>query len=142
MSFDPKNTHMGSLIKYRIEECGMDLSRISKFFNCSQEEVEEMFLWKSFDTALLLKFSILLKYDFFRVYSQYLILYAPPGSTNYNAVSIKKSPLPRFRKNIYTKEIIDFILEQIISGNKTKKQVIEEYRIPKATLYKWLIKYK
>lgn len=142
MIFDPKNIHMGSLIKQRIEENGIEISRISKFLDCSEIEVEEMFLWKSFDTSVLMKFCILLKYDFFRMYSQYLILYAPPESIKYNTISNEKSALPQFRKNIYTKEIIDFIIEQIISGNKTKKEIIEEYRIPKTTLYKWLIKYK
>ena len=54
----------------------------------------------------------------------------------------KKSALPQFRKNIYTKEIIDFILERIENGEMTKNQVIEQYGIPKTTLYKWIDKYK
>ena len=54
----------------------------------------------------------------------------------------KKITFPQFRKNIYTKEIIDFILEQIETKQKTIKQVIEEYKIPKTTLYKWISKYK
>lgn len=49
--------------------------------------------------------------------------------------------MPQFRKNIYTKEIIYFILEIIQTGEKTKKQVIEDYNIPKTTLYKWIEKY-
>lgn len=59
-----------------------------------------------------------------------------------NKMKAKKSSLPQFRKNIYTKEIIDFILEQIMSEKMTKVEVIAKYRIPKTTLYKWISKYK
>ena len=52
-----------------------------------------------------------------------------------------KTSAPQFRKNIYTKEVIDFILEQISTEEMTKNQVIERYRIPKTTLYKWISKY-
>lgn len=45
-----------------------------------------------------------------------------------------------FRKNIYTREVIDFILEMVEKREKTKKQIIEEYNIPKTTLYKWIEK--
>ena len=53
----------------------------------------------------------------------------------------KKITLPQFRKNIYTKEIIEFILGKIESGEMTKNQVMERYSIPKTTLYKWISKY-
>lgn len=50
--------------------------------------------------------------------------------------------MPHFRKNIYTKEVINFMLEMIETGKKTKSQVISEYNIPKTTLYKWIEKNK
>ena len=40
----------------------------------------------------------------------------------------KKTTLPQFRKNIYTKEIIDFILEQISTKKMTINEVIEKYK--------------
>ncbi|MFN1217641.1 hypothetical protein ACKW6Q_11795 [Chryseobacterium kwangjuense] len=90
-------------------------------------------------TDLLLKWSKLLEYDFFRLYSHHLILFAPlAGKCTKKRVS---SELPQFRKNIYTKEIIDFILELINTGQKTKIQIVEQYGIPKTTLYKWIYKY-
>ena len=106
----------------------------------TEEEIKEMFLQESISTDLLLKWSKLLEYDFFRLYTQHLILYAPPVKQEENENN-KKSSLPQFRKNIYTKEIIDFILEQISNGKMTKNEVIERYRIPKTTLYKWISKY-
>ncbi|MGN7757917.1 hypothetical protein ACTJIV_10605 [Chryseobacterium sp. 22532] len=50
--------------------------------------------------------------------------------------------MPQFRKNIYTKEIIDFVLELTEKGEKTKQQIMDDYDIPKATFYTWIKKYK
>ena len=99
-----------------------------------------MFTKENLSTDILLKWSNLLDYDFFRVYTQHLILYAPLSAVDEKTKVKKKSSLPQFRKNIYTKEVIDFILEQISSGEMTKNRVIERYRIPKTTLYKWISK--
>lgn len=117
-----------------VTESGIELSRICNFLKCTEEEVEQMYQAKSLNTELLFNWSKLLDYDFFRVYSQHLILYAPSSAT-------KKTSLPQFRINIYTKEVINFILEQVKTGEMTKNQVIERYRIPKTTLYKWISKY-
>ncbi|WP_317207615.1 transposase [Chryseobacterium indicum] len=94
---------------------------------------------KSTDTQTLLHWSKLLEYDFFRLYTQHLILYSPPTKTRNPEY---KDTLPKFRKNIYTKEIIDFILEILETGYKTKGQIMAEYGIPKTTLHKWISKYK
>ncbi|MBB6329143.1 hypothetical protein HNP24_000093 [Chryseobacterium sediminis] len=130
--------HIGTMIRDRISECGVELSRICNFFKCREDEIEEMYSQKSFDTEILLKWSKLLQYDFFRVYSMHLILYSPPCSLSPNNTSSK---LPTFRKNVYTQEMIEFILELIENKEKTKLQIIEEYGIPKTTLFKWITKY-
>ncbi len=137
---DFKNLHIGNLIYNRVKERQVEMLRICNFLGCNEKDALQMFKAKSLDTEVLLRWSKLLEYDFFRLYSQHLILYAPPSSQNYNSL-IEKSSLPQFRKNIYTKEVIDFILEEIKSGEMTKKEVIEKYKIPKTTLYKWLSKY-
>jgi hypothetical protein len=141
MILDLKNIHIGNLISQRVAEKGFDSFRICKFLRCTDVEWKSMQSQKSLDTDTLLKLSTLLEYDFFRVYSQYLILYAPQANVHYNSVANKQSLLPYYRKNIYTKEVVDFILEQIENGIKTKAQIIEEYKIPKTTLYKWISKY-
>ena len=135
-----KNIHIGQMIKERIAESGIEISRICNFLKCTEENLVEMYNAKSLDTESLLKWSKILEYDFFRIYTQHLILYAPPSAEK--VVKNQTTQLPQFRKNIYTKEIIDFVLEELNSGNKTKKQIIEEYRIPKTTLYKWISKYR
>ncbi|MCI3938809.1 transposase [Chryseobacterium aahli] len=135
---DFKNIHIGKLIEKKVKDTELELLRISSFLNCSEEDIEKMYASESLDSYILLRWSKLLKYDFFRIYSQHIMLYT---SNHKNNESKKESSLPQFRKNIYTKEIIDFILDALKSGEKTKKQIIEDYRIPKTTLYKWINKY-
>ena len=138
-----KEIHIGSMICKRVTESGIKADRICNFFKCSEDQLTKMYKAETLDSGLILKWSKLLEYDFFRIYTQHLILFAPQGSASYNNVDQNKtSALPAFRKNIYTKEVIDFILELISAGEKTKQQVMSEYRIPKTTLYKWLNKYK
>lgn len=136
-----KNIHIGSLIKQRLSECEIDERRICNFLKCSEQELADMYEQQSLDSEMLLKWCKLLSYDFFRIYSQHLIFYSPPSKVGQDQ-SEKPSTLPTFRKNIYTQEVIDFILEQIFSGEMTKSQVIEHYRIPRTTLYKWIDKNK
>lgn len=141
---DFKSISIGGIINKRVNELDMDISRIINFLKCSEEELQEMYKAESLDTNLLLRWSKLLEYDFFRIYSQHLILFSPPAcqSIKQNQSVMKSEILPQFRKKIYTQEIIDFILELIETKTKTKLQVINEYNIPKTTLYKWIEKYK
>ena len=143
MALDLKNIHIGSMIQSRVEQNEFEMTRICKFMRSSENEIEVMYLQKDLPTDVLLRWSKLLQYDFFRVYSQYLILFAPQKSSvqSIKQKEGKKSALPQFRKNLYTQEIIDFILELVRTGKRTKQQVMEEYNIPKSTLYKWLEKY-
>lgn len=136
-----KHIHIGKIIENGVTESGIELSRICNFFNCTENEIEEMYCSENLPTNILLKWSKLLEYDFFRIYSQHLILYSS-SSANKLVKKQQKKHLPQFRKNIYTKEIIDFILEQIFSEKMTKNEVMEKYNIPKTTLYKWISKYK
>ena len=129
------------MLKTAVTESGIEISRICNFMKCEEEEVKQIYLQENLSTDILLKWSKLLEYDFFRIYSQHLILYAPVSADNENTKT-QKTNLPQFRKNIYTKEIIDFILEQIEKKEMTKNQIIKRYRIPKTTLYKWISKYK
>lgn len=132
-----KNIHIGNIIQELVKEKQIDMSRICNFLKLSEVQITDMFQVESLDTRVLLRWSKLLKYDFFRLYSQHLILYSPPTSMNFKN---EKRKLPVVRKQIYTKEIIDFILELIKNEEKTKKQIVDEYKIPKTTLYKWIAK--
>ena len=137
-----KSIHIGKMIENTVAESRIEISRICNYFKCSDDEIVKMYQSKSLDTEILLKWSKLLQYDFFRMYTQHLILYAPPSANEKRSKENKKQTIPEFRKNIYTKEVIDFIIEQIVTEKMTKKQIIERYNIPKTTLYKWISKYK
>lgn len=135
-----KHIHIGEMIKVLVTERGIDLPRICNFLDSTESDVFMMYSSNSIDSELLLRWSKLLEYDFFRIYSQHLILFSP-SSINKNKEK-QSTSLPQFRKNIYTKEIISYILEKLEKGEITKKKVLEEYNIPKTTLYKWISKYK
>ena len=136
-----KNIHIGGFIKQRVSECEIEHKRICNFMKCSESELLQMYEQESLDSEILLKWSKILAYDFFRIYSQHLIFYSPSAKLLQDG-SIKKTSLPTFRKNIYTQEVIDFILEQIQSKEMSKNDVMERYNIPRTTLYKWIYKNK
>ncbi|MBL1220195.1 transposase [Chryseobacterium sp. L7] len=138
---DLRNINIGYLIKSEVEHNEIEIQRICGFLKCTEQEVEEMYNQTELSTALLLKWSKILEYDFFRLYSQHLILYAPQKKVTTYKTEKKKNILPRFRKNLYTTEMIRFILEMLRTGQKTKDEIVEEYKIPKTTLYKWIEKY-
>lgn len=137
-----KKIHIGQLIAKRMEECAISLERAARFINVSEEEIEKMYTLSSLDSYILLRWSKLLKYDFFRVYTQHLILYAPqyPLRKKDKNVQEAKSELPILKKNIYTYEIISYLVELVESGKKTTKQLQEEYNIPSTTVFRWVNK--
>lgn len=136
-----KEINIGELIENRVTEIGLEMPRICTYLKLKEQDILKIYQTKSIDSEIILQFSKLLEYDFFRIYSQHLILYAP-FVTQQNGKKEKKTSLPQFRKNIYTKEVIYFILKLIKTGKKTKLQIIKEYQIPKTTLYKWISKYE
>lgn len=138
MNFNYKEIHIGTLIKQLVLEKEVDNDRIANFLKVDKAVIEEMYVEKSLDTNLLLRWSKLLEYDFFRIYSQHLLLYAPMPKKETKV----KSTLPSFAKSLYTPEIIAFIIELIELNKKTSTEIIKEYNIPKTTLYKWIKKHK
>lgn len=136
-----KDIHIGTLIQQAVLESNISEERIGSYLKLTASEILEVYENKSMDTDELLKWSKLLDYDFFRVFSQHLILYSPPTNLEKSKDSPMKSALPTFRKNIYTRELIDFILERIQLGEMSIKEVISQYGVPKTTLYKWINKY-
>ncbi len=102
----------------------------------------QMYLQESMNTLVLLRWSKLLEYDFFRIYSQHIILFSPFSKIEEQEKAVlKEAKIPVLKKSIYTREIIDFILELIENGTYTKAQICDRYNIPKTTLYKWIAKY-
>lgn len=141
---DLKQINIGQLLENSVKENHIKIESLCGFFNCEAKHIEQMYSSDALNTDILIKWSQLLQYDFFRLYSQHLVLYAPPNANGYNKVEIKKKVHTQelqVRKNIYTKEIIEFIIRRINKGEMTREEIISKYRIPKTTLYKWLNKY-
>ncbi|GEN66536.1 transposase [Chryseobacterium rhizosphaerae] len=133
-----KEIHIGSLIRSKVEEHQISIERIAHFLDKDEADVERMYDEKSIDADTLLKWCKLLKFDFFRFYTGHLILYAPHARLD-NVIKHRGKTMV-FRKSIYTQEVKDFILEKIRMGTMTANEVMERYKIPRTTLYKWLKK--
>jgi len=144
MEFKFKDIFIGELIQKRVKEVNMPLERICKFLKITDQDLFTVYSKKEINTELLLKFSKLLEYDFFRIYSQHIVLYAPPANVEYKSKTDNKNltGLPSFNKNLYTVELIEFIVELVETGEKKPGEIIADYRIPKTTLYKWLKKHQ
>ena len=144
MEFKFKDIFIGELIQKRVKEVNMPLERICKFLKITDQDLFTVYSKKEINTELLLKFSKLLEYDFFRIYSQHIVLYAPPANVRYKSKADNKklTGLPSFNKNLYTVELIEFIVELVETGEKKPGEIIADYRIPKTTLYKWLKKHQ
>ncbi|WP_336731925.1 transposase [Chryseobacterium sp. VD8] len=133
-----KDIHIGQFIKERANELEVSKERMCSFLKKDEKAIDKIFESASIETDLLLRCSKLLEYDFFRIYSSHLILYAPPSAVD--KTKTKSDKIPYFRKNIYTQEIKEFIIGKILSGEMTHNEIIQEYSIPKSTLHRWLQK--
>lgn len=137
-----KNINIGEIIMKRVLETEIGINRICNFFDCTEKDIELMYGAENLYPDIILKWCKLLEYDFFRIYSQHLILYAPRNKEQFGKSKETNPTLPSFRKSLYTVEVIEFILELVQTGQKTKSQIIHDYNIPKTTLYKWIQKHE
>ncbi len=144
MELNYKDIRIGKLIENLVRKKSIGTDRVCNFLNIEESELEKIYESKSMDTDLLLRWSKLLEYDFFRIYSQHLLFYAPSTKMKQKkkAVNKAKNTPPSFTKSLYTPEIIQFILELIEHKKKTPAEIIEQYRIPKTTVYRWIGKHK
>ncbi|SKB98289.1 hypothetical protein SAMN05660477_02213 [Soonwooa buanensis] len=137
-----KDILIGECIKTRIQEIGITEAEVARSLETNQDELIGYYTAQDMDVDVLLKLSKILDYDFFRLYSQHLILYAPAIARETPSSNVQKSEGLQFRKNIYTFEIINFILEKIENNEMSISEVVNAYNIPKTTLNKWINKNK
>lgn len=130
-----KDIHIGKCIEQKVTESNLPMISICNYFKLDEDDIRNCYKSEDISATALLKWSRLLNYDFFRLYSGHLMLYSSSSRINQ-----KVSVVPVFRKNIYTKEVKDYLLEIIYEKKKTIAEVIEIYGIPKTTLYNWLKK--
>ena len=75
-----KDILIGQMIEKIVAESGTEMPRICNFMKFTEEEITKTYNEENLPTDVLLKWSKILEYDFFRIYSQHLILYAPPSA--------------------------------------------------------------
>ena len=137
-----KDIHIGGRIKYLVQLKEISLERICAFIKCDPLAVQDMYLKKSLDSDILLRWSKLLEYNLFMFYSAHLQIYAPNSSRAKisSKLNSKDSVSYNFKKNLYTPEVKKFILNQVLNKDISPHSVIAKYQIPKTTLYRWLRK--
>lgn len=136
-----RDINIGRIIQLFIHERDISYDSLRVSFGCSKITLNKMLNSKSLDTIVLLKWCKVLRYDFFRLYSSHLMLHhgiSNSGVKRKESVSIEGINI---RKNVYTMELIVFLITKVRKGELTSMEVIKKYSIPKTTFYKWLQKY-
>ena len=64
--------HIGKEIERILHEQGHTVTWLAEQYGCSRIHMYRIFEKSSLDTAMLLRFSVLLHHDFFLLYSQHL----------------------------------------------------------------------
>lgn len=136
---DYKNIHIGTHIKRIADIKDLSISRACSFLKCSHKDIKDMYTQKSLDCELLLQWCKLLDYNFFMLYHSHLQLYKPSASITKLDVNVNKDLRENymFRKNLYMPEIIDWLLGKLERKELTIKEIIETYKIPRTTIYRW-----
>jgi transposase len=136
-----KKINIGKLIQEACKNKQLAEARIEIFFSMPYSEIEKMYQQEHISSELLLKWSKLLKYDFFRIYSSHLINYHGISAKIKSENAIIESGL-QIRKNLYTPEIKEFIIQKVQSGKMSTTEAIERYGVGRTTLFRWLAKEK
>lgn len=64
-----KTKEIGALIKAKLKENHLSIVQLSNKLKCSRTTIYNIFNRKTIDTGELMKISLALNYDFFKVYS-------------------------------------------------------------------------
>lgn len=137
---DYKNIHIGSHIKQIAKIKGLSISRACAYLKCSHQDILDMYTKKSLDSDVLLRWCKLLEYNFFMFYHSHLQLYNPKASVT--KLNVKHSVTKNrsdyiFRKNLYSPDVIDWLLNKLARRELTVKEVMDRYYIPRTTIYRW-----
>ncbi len=139
-----KEIHLGNHIREISKIKNLSVSRACTFLKCSAQDIQDMYNEKSLDSALLLRWCKLLDYNFFMFYHSHLQLYKPSAATTHISKSEKKEEVSpyEFKKNLYSPELIDYILGKLDANMLSIRDVIQAYNIPRTTIYRWVKKRK
>lgn len=135
---DYKNIHIGSHIKKIAQIKELSITRACIFLKCSHQDILIMYEQETLEAKTLLRWSKLLEYNFFMIYHTHLQMFSPiSASTKLIAAKEKEREQYEFRKNIYSEEIILWLLKKMENGELTPQEIINKYHIPRTTIYRW-----
>jgi hypothetical protein len=132
---DFKKIHLGKVIKDLVQELDISEEFIMQRIKCDKNMLQSYYKSENIDVKSMLKWSKILRFDLFRLYSMHLMLHHGISMKPKNKQIKKELGL---RKNVYTHEMKIFIINQIRNNAITISGAIEKYSIPKTTIYKWL----
>lgn len=135
-----KKIDIGKHIEKVAELRGVSLLRACKFFKCNKGDILDMYTKHSLDCELLLKWSKLLDYNFFMFYHTHLQFYKPSAvSANLKGVQLTENDKSYvFRKNLYSVDVVNWLMNKLDNGELTPKEIMLKYNIPRTTLYRWI----
>ncbi len=135
-----KSIHIGTHLKRIAELRNLSVSRACLFLKCTHQDILNMYTCKTLEVDVLLRWCKLLDYNFFMLYHSHLQLYKPAAMSTRlpKAKLAKHEQLYLFRKNLYSPDIIDWLLEQIEKKELTPQEIINKYHIPRTTIYRWI----
>lgn len=145
MELNYKNIHIGHHVKEIARIKNLSMPRACTFLKCNAIEVMRMYELQSMESELLLQWCKLLEYNFFMFYHSHLQLYKPSAATAHIIQDKNESNLHEsytFKKNIYSPEIIEYILGKLDKNEVSVKDIITKYNIPRTTIYRWVKKRK
>ena len=139
-----KHIHIGQCLKGIVEIKEISSSQICSFFQCDYQSILEVYEQETIDSGILLRWCKFLDYNMFMFYHSHLQLYTPSAAGTKLKKSSSKGDNSRyvFRKNLYSPEVVDWILGELNSNRLSVKEVMEKYNIPRTTIYRWQKKYQ
>lgn len=136
-----RDIHIGNIISQIIIEKKIDINELKARLGMSTRTFNKTLSSRSLDASVMLKWSKVLRYDFFRLYSSHLMLHHGISNTLSKKTDDVNIQGIHIRKNVYTKEMIQFLINKVRNQEMTAMEIISQYAIPKTTFYKWLQKY-
>lgn len=139
-----KDIHIGQAIQQIVLHKGITQDKIEAGFpNANKVDIQKMYDSPSLESDVLLKWCKLCSYNFFMIYNTHLQIYAPAAAVAKLQIQEDQNTTItqlHFNKCVYSNEVKEFILELVAKKQLSIAEIIEQYHIPKTTIYKWIKK--
>jgi hypothetical protein len=132
--------NIGKLVENVLSIRRISIYEASKHLKLNEDKILKILKLRNIDVLTLVKLSIFLKYNFFRIYTDYL-------TKNSLIMNNPKEKLPsvkidgiREKNNLYSKEFVKSLLDKFHSDELTVKDIESIYNVPRTTILYWIKK--